>query len=78
MEFGRLRRKLAQDYETEGAIERVRIVFPKGSYAPEFVMAERAFAGSVVVLPFTRKRPSPQQPYNIRESSPGIMHGHVF
>jgi len=57
VEFARLRKKLEQYYESEGATETLRIVFPKGSYAPEFVRpdraAETAFAGSVVVLPFT-------------------------
>jgi TolB-like protein len=57
VEFARLRKKLEQYYEKEGATESLRIVFPKGSYAPEFVRpdraAEAAFAGSVVVLPFT-------------------------
>ena len=57
VEFARLRKKLQRYYETEGASELLRIVFPKGSYAPEFVQtagaAAPAFASSVVVLPFT-------------------------
>ncbi len=57
VEFARLRKKLEQYYESEGASETLRIVFPKGRYAPEFVCADQhaepAFAGSVVVLPFT-------------------------
>ena len=36
VEFARLRRKLQQYYESEGASEPVRITFPKGSYVPEF------------------------------------------
>ena len=50
VEFARLRKKLQQYYETEGAEELLRVVFPKGSYAPEFVRTggptEPAFAGS--------------------------------
>ena len=57
VEFARLRKKLEQYYEGEGAHEGWRISFPKGSYAPEFVRAEprapSAFVRSVVVLPFT-------------------------
>src|SRR6266849_884481 len=57
VEFARLRKKLEQYHHAEGAHERWRILFPKGSYAPEFVRVESAaataFAGSVVVLPFT-------------------------
>src|SRR5262245_11140365 len=54
VEFARLRKKLEQYYQGEGAHERWRILFPRGSYAPEFVRAESAtaFAGSVVLLPF--------------------------
>ena len=57
VEFARLRKKLTQYYEGEGAGESWRIVFPKGSYAPEFVprselASSPAFTGSVVVLPF--------------------------
>jgi len=57
VEFARLRKKLEQYYDAEGADDRWRIVFPKGSYAPEFVPkpdhdSAPAFAGSVVVLPF--------------------------
>jgi serine/threonine-protein kinase len=57
VEFARLRKKLEQYYESEGANETLRLVFPRGTYAPEFVRTDRpaepAFAGSVVVLPFT-------------------------
>ena len=57
VEFARLRKKLEQYYEGDGAREGWRILFPKGSYAPEFVRTEATatplFAGSVVVLPFT-------------------------
>lgn len=57
VEFARLRKKLEQYYESEGANETLKLVFPRGTYAPEFVRtdepAEPAFAGSVVVLPFT-------------------------
>jgi len=57
VEFARLRKKLDQYYEGEGARESWRIVFPKGSYSPEFVRTEPgaapAFVGSVVILPFT-------------------------
>ena len=67
VEFARLRRKLQQYYETEGASEILRIVFPKGSYAPEFVRAggpaEPTFAGSVVVLPFTCLGSDPEDDY---------------
>jgi serine/threonine-protein kinase len=56
VEFARLRKKLEQYYEAEGADDSLRVVFPRGTYAPEFVRpdspAEPAFAGSVVVLPF--------------------------
>lgn len=57
VEFARLGKKLEQYYDSEGTREGRRIVFPKGSYAPESVRNEAAappaFAGSVVVLPFT-------------------------
>lgn len=57
VEFARLRKKLEQYYESEGANESLQLVFPKGTYAPKFMRkdqpAEPAFAGSVVVLPFT-------------------------
>jgi serine/threonine-protein kinase len=57
VEFSRLRKKLDQDYELEGANETLRVVFRRGTYAPEFVRTDRsiepAFTGSVVVLPFT-------------------------
>ena len=36
VEAARLRRRLAKYYSGSGACERVRIVIPKGSYAPEF------------------------------------------
>jgi serine/threonine-protein kinase len=56
VEFARLRKKLEQYYEAEGADDSLRVVFPRGTYAPEFVRpdspAEPAFAGSLVVLPF--------------------------
>src|SRR5215469_18498352 len=51
VEFARLRKKLEQYYEGQGARESWRILFPKGSYAPEFVRKKPetapAFAGSV-------------------------------
>ena len=57
VEFARLRKKLDQYYQTDGANETLRIAFPKGTYAPEFTRAdhpdEPAFAGSVAVLPFS-------------------------
>lgn len=57
VEFARLRKKLQQYYETAGAAETVRVVFPRGTYVPEFThvdhVAELSFTGSVVVLPFT-------------------------
>jgi serine/threonine-protein kinase len=60
VEFSRLRKKLTQYYEVEGANETLRIVFPRGTYVPEFVRTDRsteaAFTGSVVVLPFTCQR----------------------
>ncbi len=67
VEFARLRKKLEQYYEGEGSHESWRILFPKGSYAPEFVRAESAastaFAGSVVVLPFTCPGSDPDDEY---------------
>ena len=67
VEFARLRKKLEQYYQGEGAHERWRILFRKGSYAPEFVRAESApstaFAGSVVVLPFTCPGGNPDNEY---------------
>ena len=69
VEFARLRKKLAQYYEEgEGAGESWRIVFPKGSYSPEFVprsepASSSAFAGSVVVLPFTCLGNDPDDEY---------------
>jgi TolB-like protein/Tfp pilus assembly protein PilF len=57
VEFARLRKKLEQYYQTDGATETLRVAFPRGSYAPEFMRrdkhAEPTFAGSVAVLPFT-------------------------
>jgi TolB-like protein len=57
VEFARLRKKLEDYYGAEGAGESWRIVFPKGSYAPEFAprpepATSEAFGASVVVLPF--------------------------
>ena len=67
VEFARLRKKLEQYYEGEGAHEEWRILFPKGSYAPQFVRTEPgaapAFAGSVVVLPFTCPGNDPDDEY---------------
>lgn len=67
VEFARLRKKLEQYYEAEGAEEPIRVVFPRGTYAPEFVRpdcpAEAAFAGSVVVLPFTYLGSDPDDEY---------------
>src|SRR5215469_9234396 len=67
VEFARLRKKLEQYYDGEGAGEGWRIVFSKGSYAPEFVRKEQvtapAFAGSVVVLPFTSLGSDPDDEY---------------
>src|SRR6266568_5944949 len=67
VEFARLRKKLEQYYEGEGEREGWRILFPKGSYAPEFVRLEPgtapAFVGSVVVLPFTCPGGDPDDEY---------------
>src|SRR5260370_19845256 len=67
VEFARLRKKLEQYYQSEGARERWRILFPKGTYAPEFVRTESAapsaFASSVVVLPFTCVGSDPDDEY---------------
>src|SRR5260370_11609252 len=67
VEFARLRKKLEQYYEGEGSHESWRILFPKGSYGLEFVRAEcaasTAFAGSVVVLPFTCPGSDPDDEY---------------
>jgi TolB-like protein/DNA-binding winged helix-turn-helix (wHTH) protein len=67
VEFVRLRKKLDLYYEQEGANETLRVVFPRGSYAPEFVLpgrpAEPSFAGSVVVLPFTCLGSDPDDEY---------------
>jgi serine/threonine-protein kinase len=67
VEFARLRKKLEQYYEAEGAGEAVRVIFPRGTYAPEFVRldasAEPAFAGSLVVLPFTCLGTDPDDEY---------------
>ena len=67
VEFARLRKKLEQYYEGEGAREGWRILFPKGSYAPEFVRTEPGaapvFVRSVVVLPFTCPGSNPDDEY---------------
>jgi TolB-like protein/tetratricopeptide (TPR) repeat protein len=67
VEFARLRKKLEQYYEGEGAGENWRILFPKGSYAPEFVRTEPGaapvFVRSVVVLPFTCPGSDPDDEY---------------
>src|SRR5215470_7167086 len=67
VEFARLRKKLEQYYQDEGSHESWRIVFPKGSYAPEFVRTESpapgAFEGSVVILPFTCTGGDPDDEY---------------
>jgi len=67
VEFARLRKKLEQYYQGEGARESWRIVFPKGSYAPEFVRTESGaaptFEGSVVILPFTCTGGDPDDEY---------------
>ena len=57
VQFGRLRKKLEQYYEADGANEKLRVVFSRGSYAPRFSRVDHpsdaVFAGSIVVLPFT-------------------------
>jgi TolB-like protein/Tfp pilus assembly protein PilF len=57
VEFARLRKKLEQYYQEDGANETLRVVFSRGSYAPRFARVDHpsdaVFAGSVVVLPFT-------------------------
>jgi serine/threonine-protein kinase len=57
VEFARLRKKLEQYYEADGANEKLRVVFSRGSYAPRFSRVDHpsdaVFAGSIVVLPFT-------------------------
>src|SRR5215469_3520141 len=67
VEFARLRKKLEQYYEGEGARESWRIAFPKGSYAPEFTRTEPGaaptFEGSVVILPFTCTGSDPDDEY---------------
>ena len=67
VEFARLRKKLEQYYEGEGAREGWRILFPKGSYTPEFIRTEPeatpAFVGSVVILPFTCPGSHPDDEY---------------
>jgi len=67
VEFARLRKKLEQYYEREGGREGWRILFPKGSYAPEFVRIEPGvaptFVGSVVILPFTCPGSDPDDEY---------------
>jgi hypothetical protein len=42
IEAGRLRRCLEHYYLTEGAMDRLRITIPKGSYVPQFIMREVA------------------------------------
>lgn len=69
VEFARLRKKLEQYYDAEGAADTWRIVFPKGSYAPVFqprpepAASAPAFAGSVVVLPFAYLGGDPDDEY---------------
>lgn len=67
VEFARLRKKLEQYYEGEGVREGWRILFPKGSYAPEFVRTEPSaapsFVRSVVVVPFTCLGNDPDDEY---------------
>lgn len=45
VEAARLRRRLAKYYAGTGASERVRIVIPKGSYAPEFEAIQQSATG---------------------------------
>src|SRR5215470_15593720 len=67
VEFARLRKKLEEYYKGEGVRESWRILFPKGSYAPEFVRTEPGaaptFEGSVVILPFTCPGSDPDDEY---------------
>jgi tetratricopeptide (TPR) repeat protein len=55
VEFARLRKKLEEYYGSEGANDPVRIVYPRGSYNPEFrakdAAAPTSFEGGVAVLP---------------------------
>src|SRR5262249_41515651 len=57
VEFARLRKKVEQYYQGDGAREGWRILFPRGSSAPEFIRTARgpapSFVRSVVVLPLT-------------------------
>jgi serine/threonine-protein kinase len=55
VEARRLRTKLAQYYETDGASDTVRVLFPKGSYVPQFSVPEPPGSGSQAALP----RPAP-------------------
>ena len=49
----RLRQRLRAYYASEGAAERLRIIFPKGSYVPRFELRERSEPViTIAVLPF--------------------------
>ena len=50
VQAGKLRAKLAEYYESRGAADPVRIEFPKGSYAPRFVLSQPGNATSDSLL----------------------------
>ncbi|MBM3736004.1 MAG: hypothetical protein FJW39_09485 [Acidobacteria bacterium] len=54
VEARRLRSKLTEYYQGEGASERIRIEFPSGCYAPAFTDSRQADAlRTIAVMPFT-------------------------
>jgi TolB-like protein len=56
IEAGRLRRSLERYYLTAGARDPIRIVIPKGSYVPEFGVAQPAPSASGPTLPTAAAR----------------------
>lgn len=64
VQFHRLRERLAEYYETEGADHSLRIVIPQGQYVPRFVPQSTAHAVSLVSgnarsLPASTEEPQP-------------------
>lgn len=50
VEANRLRKRLAQYYETEGANHQIRLTIPPGQYAPAFVQMEKVPTPSILTI----------------------------
>jgi len=73
VEVHRLRRKLREYYEQEGASNRLRIVIPSGKYTPIFLLADHANGNGQQPEPSATGKASPTQknpPHALNETAP--------